>query len=164
MRRKILKIPDTRLRMVSKPQVSFNKELQQLAADMAETMYAAKGIGLAAPQIGVDRRVIVADVSDSQDSLHVLVNPVIVDRGGSASIGEGCLSIPNAYAKVNRSAWVTVGGCDANGSHIEVSADGMLAMVLQHEIDHLDGILFFDHLAERTQRALGLTDAVRQMR
>lgn len=161
MRRKIIKIPDRRLRMVAEPQVRFDDALKSLKIEMAETMYAARGVGLAAPQIGVNRRVIVADVSDYQDALHTLINPVIVERGGSASLGEGCLSIPDAYAKVNRSAWVTVRASDVEGSSFELSADGVLAMVLQHEIDHLDGILFIDHLSGRAQRAMGLAEEAR---
>jgi peptide deformylase len=137
---------------------AFDDELRSLVADMQETMYYAEGIGLAAPQIGVSLRVCVLDLRDEDDSAAgrwVLVNPVIVESSDEEDKApEGCLSIPEMEDVVTRPARVTVRGFDAEGEAVEVEAEGLLARALQHEIDHLDGVLFIDRLSAFKRRAL----------
>jgi peptide deformylase len=137
---------------------AFGDELRRLVADMLETMYFAEGIGLAAPQIGVSQRVCVLDLRDEDDpeaGRWVFVNPVVTESSDEADKKpEGCLSIPEMEDVVTRPACVTVRGFDAEGQAIEVEADGLLARALQHEIDHLDGILFIDRLSAFKRRAL----------
>ena len=137
---------------------AFDDELRRLVADMLETMYFAEGIGLAAPQISVSRRVCVLDLRDEDDpeaGRWVFVNPVIVESSDEEDKKpEGCLSIPEMEDVVTRPARVTVRGFDAEGRAIEVDAEGLLARALQHEIDHLDGILFIDRLSAFKRRAL----------
>lgn len=151
---RILQYPDPRLRNVAEPVEAVDGAVHALVRDMAETMYAARGIGLAATQVDVHRQVIVADVSDDRNQLHVLINPELVEQGGSAALGEGCLSIPDISGKVSRAAWVTVRALDLDGTSRELSADGVLAMCLQHEMDHLQGILFTDYLPDRARKQL----------
>ena len=119
----------------------ITKKTKDLIDSMAETMYAADGVGLAAPQVGISQRIIVIDVGEG---LIALVNPVIVNSEGLESASEGCLSIPGVYGEVERNALVTVEGLDRNGKTIRITADGLLARALQHEIDHLEGILFIE--------------------
>ncbi len=137
---------------------AFDDELRGLVADMLETMYFAEGIGLAAPQIGVSQRVCVLDLRDEDDpegGRWVFVNPVLVESSDEEDKQlEGCLSIPEMEDVVTRSARVTVRGFDAEGQAIQVEAEGLLARALQHEIDHLDGILFIDRLSPFKRRAL----------
>ena len=146
---KIRHYPDPVLKKVAEPVKEFNEELRQLASDMAETMYAAPGIGLAAPQVGVSTRLIVLDCSarDEEAQLLVMVNPEIVDQEGECCEEEGCLSVPEYYAKVNRSAKVKVSFQDIDGEQRLIEAEGLTSICCQHEIDHLDGILFVDHLS-----------------
>lgn len=153
-RLKILQYPDPRLRIVAAPVAIVDDAVRRLVKDMSETMYAARGIGLAATQVDVHRQVIVVDVSNERNQLHVLINPELVEQGGSAALGEGCLSIPNSSGKVSRAEWVTVRALDLDGASRELSADGLLAMCLQHEMDHLQGILFVDYLPDRTRKRL----------
>lgn len=153
-RLRILQYPDPRLRTVAAPVTTIDSDVHGLVRDMSETMYAARGIGLAATQVDVHRQVIVADVSDSRDQLHVLINPELIDQGGSAAIGEGCLSIAEVYGKINRAAWITVRALDLDGVSRELTADGVLAMCIQHEMDHLQGTLFIDYLPERARKHL----------
>lgn len=146
----ILVIPDSKLRLVSEPVGAFDAGLRSLAADMLETMYAAPGIGLAAIQIGVPKRLLVLDVSgkDEPKAPQVFVNPEIVWSSPELSTyEEGCLSIPEYYEEVERPARVRVRYRDEHGTAKEIEADGLLATCLQHEIDHLDGRLFIDHLS-----------------
>ena len=146
---KIRHYPDPVLKKVAAPVAEFDESLRQLANDMAETMYAAPGVGLAAPQVGISKRLAVIDCSarDEDAQLLVLVNPEIIDREGETCEEEGCLSVPEYYAKVNRSARVKVRFQDLDErSHI-IEASGLTAIACQHEIDHLDGILFVDHLS-----------------
>jgi peptide deformylase len=146
----ILVIPDSKLRLVSEPVSAFDAGLRSLAADMLETMYAAPGIGLAAIQIGVPKRLLVLDVSgkDEPKAPQVIVNPEIVWSSPELNTyEEGCLSIPEYYEEVERPARVRVRYRDEYGTAMEVEADGLLATCLQHEIDHLDGKLFIDHLS-----------------
>ncbi|MBO8142245.1 MAG: peptide deformylase [Firmicutes bacterium] len=139
--RNIVLVPDPILRQRAKPVERVTKRIQKLIRDMADTMYAANGAGLAAPQIGVPERVIVVDAGDG---LLALVNPEIVAEEGSEVDVEGCLSIPNVTGYVERSARVEVTGLDGRGRPVRIRASGMTARALQHEIDHLDGILFID--------------------
>jgi peptide deformylase len=148
--REILIVPDARLKKVCAPVAEVNDEIRQLLDDMLETMYDAPGIGLAAPQIGVDKRVVVLDVTDDKDDPKPmkLVNPEIIWESEDLSVyQEGCLSIPEQYADVERPAEVGVRYLDENGEQHEIEADGLLATCIQHEIDHLDGILFTDYLS-----------------
>ncbi len=146
----IVLLPDPVLREVSRPVERFDDALRGLAADMLDTMYEAPGIGLAAVQIGQPIRMLVADVSGKDEDKRplVIVNPQIVARGDAASVyEEGCLSIPDYYAEVERPATVTVAYQDGHGHRHELVAEGLLATCLQHEIDHLDGVLFIDHIS-----------------
>lgn len=139
----ILHIGDPLLRAVSHPVTKFDLRLQMIARDMGETMYAADGIGLAAPQIGLMRRLIVIDVYDEQ-GLRVFVNPEIIKAEGDVAMEEGCLSIPGRRGCVKRPEKVTVKYQDVKGRFQEIQVDGILARALQHEIDHLNGVLYVD--------------------
>jgi peptide deformylase len=156
--RPILIIPDARLRQVAEPVHQVDDSIRQLADDMLETMYKAPGIGLAAPQIGVLKRVVVVDVAkrqseDAAPAPMVLVNPVLTWESEEKSVyEEGCLSIPDYYEEVERPAVVRVSYLDRDGQPQDIEADGILATCLQHEIDHLNGVLFIDHIS-RLKRA-----------
>lgn len=141
--------PDPVLKQVAHPVEVFDGALKQLAADMAETMYAAPGVGLAAPQVGVSRRLAVIDCAREGEppQLYTLINPEIVAHEGESCEEEGCLSVPAYYAKVDRAARVRVRYRDVAGQVRELEADGLLAICIQHELDHLDGILFVDRLS-----------------
>lgn len=143
----ILVYPDDRLHTVAAPVSMVNDEIRRLIKDMAETMYAAPGIGLAATQVNVHKRIIIIDISDTHDQLQVLVNPEIVASSGDAECEEGCLSVPGVFETVRRAAQVTVKALDANGRRVTLDADGLLAVCVQHEIDHLDGKVFVEHLS-----------------
>lgn len=145
--RKILYLPDARLRTVAKPVEIFDDELQSLIDDMFETMYDARGVGLAAPQIGVSLRLSVIDVTHDKSKVLVIINPELVSSEGEKEYEEGCLSVPGAYDKVVRAAKVTVKALDRFGTPFEITADGLLGECLQHEIDHLNGKLFVDLLS-----------------
>lgn len=143
-------LPDPVLRKVSEPIERIDDDLKKLAGDMLETMYEAPGIGLAAIQVGVPRRMLVLDVSKDEDDKDpkVVINPTILSSSDDRSVyEEGCLSIPEFYADVERPAEVTVRYTDLDGKEQEVTADGLFATCLQHEIDHLDGVLFIDYLS-----------------
>jgi peptide deformylase len=144
--RLIVKDPDPVLREVAKGVTKFNPNLKKLLKDMAETMYDAEGVGLAAPQIGISKRVIVVDVGD-ENGLVEMVNPVIVEQEGEQLGPEGCLSIPNLNGEVRRAERIVVQGQNSDGDSITVNASGYFARAFQHEIDHLNGVLFTD-LAE----------------
>ena len=141
--------PGPVLKKVAAPVTVFDESLRRLAHDMAETMYAAPGVGLAAPQVGISWRMTVIDCSsrDEDAQLLVLVNPEIIDREGECCEEEGCLSVPEYYAKVDRSARVKVRFQDLDGQAHIIQAEGLTSIACQHEIDHLDGILFVDHLS-----------------
>ncbi len=143
----VLSFPDERLRTVAKPVESVNDEIKQLVSDMFETMRDEKGIGLAATQVDRHVQVVVMDVSENQDTPRVFINPVITEKEGSTISEEGCLSVPNNYAKVDRAERVTVKALDAEGKEFELEADGLLAICIQHELDHLKGKLFIDYLS-----------------
>ena len=145
--RTVLVFPDSRLRNVAIDVSVFDEELKQLADDMIETMYAEKGIGLAAPQINVSKRIITVDVSEDQSDPMVLVNPVITNSEGEQICQEGCLSVPDIYAEVSRAEKISVSAQDVNGQSFDLDADDLLAVCIQHEIDHLDGKVFVDYLS-----------------
>jgi peptide deformylase len=149
MIRKILSYPDPELKKKSLPVTIINDKTRELVREMAETMYAAPGVGLAAPQIGVHQRVTVIDVSakDEMPELIVAINPVIIHADGESYEEEGCLSVPKYAANVRRHARVVVKALNLEGEEITYKADDLLAIAFQHEIDHLDGILFIDHLS-----------------
>ena len=143
----ILHYPDDRLRRRARPVESVDAGIERLIDDMLETMYDAPGVGLAAPQVDVSKRVIVVDVSEERDSPLALINPEVVAREDTEEMEEGCLSVPGIYETVERAARVRVRGLDRAGQGVEIEADGLLAVCLQHEIDHLDGKLFVDYLS-----------------
>ena len=144
----ILHFPDPRLHTRAVPVAAVTDEIRQLAADMAETMYAAPGIGLAATQVNVHQRVVVIDITEDRSGLLVLVNPEILERSGERVGEEGCLSVPGIYDKVTRSAAVKVRALGLDGQPFELEADELLAVCIQHEIDHLDGKVFIEHLSQ----------------
>jgi peptide deformylase len=143
----ILEYPDPRLRTKAAPVLAVDDELRQLVADMLETMYAAPGIGLAATQVNVHRRILVADISEKQDIPHVFINPEILERRGTEVMEEGCLSVPGFYEAVTRSEWIRVRALGLDGQAFEMELDGLLAVCVQHEMDHLEGKLFVDYLS-----------------
>jgi peptide deformylase len=144
----ILRYPDPRLHKVAKPVTAFDERLKKLVADMAETMYDAPGIGLAATQIDVHEQVIVIDTSETHDDLQVFVNPEIVWASEERQVyDEGCLSVPGVYDGVERPAQVKVRALDMNGKPFELEADGLLAVCIQHEMDHLKGKVFVEYLS-----------------
>jgi peptide deformylase len=150
MIRTILTYPDPELKKKSHPVTVISESTRELVRDMAETMYDAPGIGLAAPQIGVHQRVIVIDIAGSEEppALIAAINPVIVHAEGETFEEEGCLSVPKYAANVRRHAKVVVKGLNIDGEEMTWKADGLLAVAFQHEIDHLDGILFIDHISQ----------------
>jgi peptide deformylase len=154
MLRQILHYPDPRLRRKAEPVTGVTDEVRALIADMAETMYEAPGIGLAAIQIGVAQRVVVIDVSDTRDQLRVFVNPEIVSAEGKQVLEEGCLSVPGIFEPVARAERVRVRALDRDGKAFELDATGFLATCIQHEIDHLDGKVFVDHLSRLKQQRI----------
>ena len=144
----ILRYPDARLHKIAKPITVFDERIQKLVADMAETMYDAPGIGLAASQVDVHEQLIVIDTSDARDGLLVLINPVIIRASDERQVyEEGCLSVPGIYDGVKRSAQVRVKAQDRNGQFFELDAEGLLAVCIQHEIDHLKGKVFVEYLS-----------------
>lgn len=143
----IVKYPDPRLKEMCTEVTDFNQELATLLDNMVETMYDARGVGLAAPQIGILKRITVIDVSDEGDSPIEFINPVIVSKSGQTSSEEGCLSIPGYRDSIKRSTNVAVQAQNRHGENFSVDADELFAICLQHEIDHLDGVLFTDRLS-----------------
>jgi peptide deformylase len=147
--REIRKFPEPVLKKKAAPVTAFDEDLQRLIDDMFETMYAAPGVGLAAPQVGVSKRLAVIDISSREEQcpLIVLINPSILKSEGEIEFEEGCLSIPEYTAKVIRAEQLIVGCLDREGKQIEIEAGGLLAIAIQHEIDHLDGLLFIDRIS-----------------
>lgn len=143
----ILEYPDPRLKKVAAPVTDFGPGVVKLVRDMAETMYAAPGVGLAATQVDVHKRVIVIDISEAKDDLKVLINPEILTAEGEAECEEGCLSVPGYYDKVTRAARIRYRACDEHGGVREADAEGLLAVCVQHEMDHLVGKVFVDYLS-----------------
>ncbi len=144
----ILRYPDPRLHTRAQPVAVVDDEIRQLVRDMAETMYEAPGIGLAATQVNVHRRVVVIDVTEDKSGLLVLINPEILERAGEQVCEEGCLSVPGVYEKVTRAERVRMKALNEHGEPWEVEADGLLAVCIQHEIDHLDGKVFVEYLSQ----------------
>ncbi|HEY9097874.1 MAG TPA: peptide deformylase [Thiobacillus sp.] len=143
----ILHYPDARLHNVAKPVQAVDARIRQLIDDMAETMYAAPGIGLAATQVDVHERVIVIDISETHDDLRAFINPEIIAESGRAEGEEGCLSVPGIFDRVERAERVTVRALDREGKPFELKAEGLLAVCIQHEMDHLMGKVFVDYLS-----------------
>ena len=149
--RDILRYPDERLHTVAAPIETVDDEVRRIAADMAETMYAAPGVGLAATQVNVHRRLIVIDTSDTRDQLLTLINPEILAAEGEQECEEGCLSVPGIYDKVMRAAKVKVRALGLDGQPFEIDAEGLLAVCIQHEMDHLEGKVFVEYLSRLKQ-------------
>jgi peptide deformylase len=148
---KILQYPDKRLHTVAQPVAQVDDAIRQLVADMAETMYAAPGIGLAATQVDRHIRLLVADVSEQKNALLVLINPEILAKDGEVVGEEGCLSVPGIYDKVTRAEHIRVRALDRDGQPFELETGGLLAICIQHEIDHLDGKVFVEYLSRLKQ-------------
>lgn len=144
----ILRYPDERLHTVASRVPQVDDKIRQLIKDMAETMYAAPGVGLAATQVDVHKRVIVIDVSETRDQLKAFINPELVATNGQSDFEEGCLSVPGIFEKVRRAERITVRALDTEGKPFTLEADGLLAVCIQHEMDHLEGKLFIDYLSE----------------
>jgi peptide deformylase len=142
---KILQYPDERLHTVAAPVTAVTDRTRTLIQNMAETMYAAPGIGLAATQVDVHERIIVIDISEAHDQLHVFINPDIIARNGDLEYEEGCLSVPGIYGKVRRAESVTVSALNAEGKPFTLDASGLLAICIQHEMDHLEGKVFVEY-------------------
>jgi peptide deformylase len=150
----ILHYPDPRLHKVAKPVSVFDEEIRKLAANMAETMYAAPGVGLAATQVDVHKQLIVLDLSETRDQLQVLINPQILESRGKSDCEEGCLSVPGIFEKVARADWVKVRALDVNGKSFTIEASGMLSVCIQHEMDHLKGRVFVEYLSRLKQNRI----------
>ncbi|MFT5572393.1 MAG: peptide deformylase [Cryomorphaceae bacterium] len=147
----ILVYPDQRLRKIAKPVETVNDDIRQLVKDMTQTMYEANGIGLAATQVNVHQQVIVMDLSDEHDQARVLINPTIIEKNGEQIYDEGCLSVPEYYAPVKRAEHIKITALDEQGEIYELEADGLLAICIQHEMDHLEGKVFVDYLSRLKQ-------------
>jgi peptide deformylase len=147
----ILRFPDVRLKKVAAPVVKIDDKIKKLVADMAETMYEAPGIGLAATQVDVHKQIVVIDTSEDKSDLRVFINPRIAESAGEQTGEEGCLSVPGIYEKVERAEQVTVHYLDLEGQAQTLAADGLLAVCIQHELDHLQGKVFVDHLSQLKQ-------------
>ncbi len=143
----ILEYPDPRLKKVAAPVAAVTPEIRKLVRDLAETMYAAPGVGLAATQVNVHKRVLVIDISEHKDELRVFINPELLSAEGEAECEEGCLSVPGYYDKVTRAARVRVRALNENGEMFEIDAEGLLAVCVQHEMDHLQGKVFVEYLS-----------------
>ncbi len=155
--REILQYPDPRLREVAEPVEAITAEIRQLVEDMAETMYDAPGVGLAATQIGVNKRIFVIDVAgeDEPSDLRVFINPEILERDGVQTWNEGCLSFPGVSEEIKRADSVKVRALGTDGKAFELETDGLLAVAIQHENDHLDGVLMIDKLSAIKKRMMG---------
>lgn len=150
----VLHIPDERLRIVAEPVKEVNANIERIVNDMFETMYAEEGIGLAATQVNIHQRIIVIDVSENREQQLVLINPELLEKSGETGIEEGCLSIPEQRALVPRAEKVKIRALDRHGKTFELEADGLLAICIQHEMDHLIGKLFIDYLSPLKQQRI----------
>lgn len=148
---KILQYPDERLHTVARKVEQVDAKIRELIGNMTETMYAAQGVGLAATQVDVHQQVIVVDISESKDRPQVFINPEIIQSGGEEESEEGCLSVPGIYEKVRRAEKITIKALDEKGQPFTLEADGFLAVCLQHEVDHLRGRVFVEHLSQLKQ-------------
>ena len=147
----ILHYPDERLHQIAAPVESINDEIRQLVRDMAQTMYAAPGIGLAATQVDVHKQIVVLDISETRDQLLVLINPQILESSGEAEYEEGCLSVPGIYETVRRAERIKVRALNRDGQPFELETGGLLAVCVQHELDHLKGRVFVEYLSRLKQ-------------
>lgn len=147
----IIRYPDPRLHKVAKPVAVVDDEIRQLARNLAETMYAAPGVGLAATQVDVHKQLIVIDLSETRDQLLVLINPQILESRGKSDCEEGCLSVPGIFEKVARAEWVKVQALNLDGKSFTVEATGLLSVCIQHEMDHLKGKVFVEYLSRLKQ-------------
>lgn len=144
----VLRFPDPRLRTKAAPVTEVNDDIKRIVDDMFDTMYAEKGVGLAATQVNIHQRIVVIDVSEDKEQSYVLINPEIIKKNDETMVNEeGCLSVPSCYAKVDRHTAVTVKALDRNGNEFELDGEELLAICIQHELDHLEGILFVDYLS-----------------
>ena len=159
----ILRYPDPRLHKVAKRVAVVDDQIRKLARSMAETMYAAPGVGLAATQVDVHKQVVVIDLSETRDQLLVLINPQILESRGKSDCEEGCLSVPGIFAKVARAEWVKVRALDLDGKSFTIEATGMLSVCIQHEMDHLKGKVFVEYLS-RLKRTRILSKLKKQQR
>ena len=150
----ILKYPDERLHTVAKPVGEIDERIRTLVTDMTETMYEARGIGLAATQVNVHERVVVMDLSEERNELRVFINPNITAKEGETTYEEGCLSVPGIYDTVTRAERITVEALDIDGKPFTLEADGLLAICVQHELDHLNGKVFVEHLSSLKQNRI----------
>lgn len=150
----ILRYPDPRLHKIAAPVAEVNDSIRSLVADMAETMYAAPGVGLAATQVDVHKKVIVIDISETRDQLLTLINPEIVAAKGESDCEEGCLSVPGIYEKVARAEQIVVRALGLDGQSFTMDADGLLAVCIQHEMDHLKGRVFVEYLSRLKQNRI----------
>ncbi len=150
----ILEFPDPRLRKTASPISNVDDDHRTLIDNMFETMYAAPGIGLAATQVDIHERLLVADVSADQTEPHALINPEIIEKDGVIVTAEGCLSVPGYYEEVQRAEHIRVRFLNRDGEQVEMEAKGMLAVCVQHEVDHLDGKLFVDYLSEAKRQQI----------
>ena len=159
----ILQYPDPRLHTVATPVRTVNEGIRNLINNMAKTMYAAPGVGLAATQVDVHQRVIIIDISETHDQLKVFINPEIIATDGASDCEEGCLSVPGIFEKVSRARRITVRALDARGKPFELDAEGLLAVCIQHEMDHLEGKVFVEYLSRLKQQRI-LTKLKKQQR
>ena len=150
----ILQFPDPRLHKVAAPVARVDDPIRTLVRDMAQTMYSAPGVGLAATQVDVHKQVIVIDVTTTHDDLKVFINPEILESRGASDAEEGCLSVPGVFDKVQRAEWIRVRALDAEGQPFELEADGLLAVCIQHEMDHLKGKVFVEYLSPLKRRRI----------
>jgi peptide deformylase len=150
----ILQYPDPRLHTVASPVTRVDDRIRRLLKDMADTMYAAPGVGLAATQVDVHRRVIIVDISETHDQLKVFINPEIIARSGASDCAEGCLSVPGIFEKVQRAERIKVRALDAHGRPFELDAEALLAVCIQHEMDHLEGKVFVEYLSRLKQQRI----------
>lgn len=147
----ILQYPDERLHTVAAPVARVDAAIRSLVKNMADTMYAAPGVGLAATQVDVHQRIIVVDITETRDRLKVFINPEIITRSGTADCEEGCLSVPGIFEKVQRAEHIMVRALDVDGKRFDLGAEGMLAVCIQHEMDHLEGKIFVEYLSQLKQ-------------
>lgn len=150
----VLHFPDKRLRMVAKAVEQITPEIKTIASNMLETMYQENGVGLAATQVNIHQRIAVIDVSENRDQPMILINPVIIGQSGQEESQEGCLSVPDTNADIKRAEFVTLEYLDLNGNAQVINADGLLAVCIQHELDHLKGKLFIDYLSPFKQKRI----------
>jgi len=150
----IIHYPDPRLHKIAAPVAAVDERIRKLARDMADTMYSAPGVGLAATQVDVHEQVIVIDISETHDQLMVLINPGILDSRGQSDCEEGCLSVPGIFEKVTRAEWVRVQALGLDGKPFEVESGGLLSVCIQHEMDHLKGKVFVEYLSQLKQKRI----------